>query len=276
MCTVSVRIDVDQLLRDRAAENRQVYRKPGKSHLIKSEPNDGPEPGPSRKANAAKDAKSKTSRKRKSDAEASVTKAKKQKTKSSSASSSGSVASSSGGTLASPAKQIKRVMLKMGPPPPPKEQEFLCCLCPSGDKRGLLRVHDPPAWWYDAANTDAKLGPCMAHEECASVVPETWVDEIEREGEIGTSGENASRTEKVVFGVDAVSKDRWNLVSNNPALYAPNPGRLHTGAEMHRMHEAEEQGPRRQDPVRQSQVHESLPRLVCARRAHEWGCVQGP
>ncbi|KAM5532458.1 hypothetical protein V8D89_013874 [Ganoderma adspersum] len=207
----SVRIDVDQLLRDRAAENRQVYRKPGNAYLIKSEPNDDSEPGPSKKANAAKDAKSKTSRKRKSDGDPSVSKAKKQKTKSSSASPSDSVASSSKVTLAGPAKQIKRVMLKMGPPPPPKEQEFPCCLCPSGDRQGLLRVHDPPAWWYDAANTDAKLGPCMAHEECASVIPETWVDEIQREGEIGSSGENASRTEKVVFGVDAVSKDRWNL-----------------------------------------------------------------
>ncbi|PIL32652.1 transcription factor [Ganoderma sinense ZZ0214-1] len=203
----SVRIDVDQLLRDRAAENRQVYRKPGKSHLIKDEPTDDLEPGPSTKA---KEAKSKTSRKRKPDSEPSVTKAKKQKTKSSSASPE-PVASSSKVTLASPAKQIKRVMLKMGPPPPPKEQEFPCCLCPSDDKQGLLRVHDPPAWWYDAATTDAKLGPCMAHEECAAVVPETWVDEIQPEGEMGTLGESALRLEKVVFGVDAVSKDRWNL-----------------------------------------------------------------
>ena len=107
-------------------------------------------------------------------------------------------------------------MLKMGPPPPPKEQEFPCCLCPSGDKRSLLRVQDPPAWWYDAANTDARLGPCMAHEECAAVVPETWVDEIEWEGELGVPGENVSRVEKVLFGVDAVSKDRWNLVSDDP------------------------------------------------------------
>ncbi|KAI1789319.1 hypothetical protein LXA43DRAFT_1021605 [Ganoderma leucocontextum] len=207
----SVRIDVDQLLRDRAAENRQVYRNAGKSLLIKNEPKDEHEPGPSKKANAAKDAKPKTSRKRKSDSDTSLAKAKKQKTNSSSASTSEPVASSSKLPLTLPTKQIKRVMLKMGPPPPPKEQEFPCCLCPSSDRQGLLRVHDPPAWWFDSANIDAKLGPCMAHEECAAVLPETWVDEIERESEVGALGENASGTEKVVFGVDGVSKDRWNL-----------------------------------------------------------------
>jgi hypothetical protein len=45
----------------------------------------------------------------------------------------------------------------------------------------------------------------MAHEYCANIVPETWVDEIE----FGQSGEK----EKVVFGVDGIVKDRWHLVS---------------------------------------------------------------
>lgn len=44
----------------------------------------------------------------------------------------------------------------------------------------------------------------MAHEYCANVVPETWVDEIE----FGQSDEK----EKVVFGVDGIVKDRWHLV----------------------------------------------------------------
>jgi len=43
----------------------------------------------------------------------------------------------------------------------------------------------------------------MAHEECASVVPETWVDEVDE----------GNGKEKVVFGVDGIVKDRWNLVS---------------------------------------------------------------
>jgi hypothetical protein len=38
-----------------------------------------------------------------------------------------------------------------------------------------------------------------AHETCAMIVPETWVDEIDGE--------------KRVFGVDAIIKDRWVLVS---------------------------------------------------------------
>ena len=105
-------------------------------------------------------------------------------------------------------------MLKVGPPPPPKDPEFPCCLCASSDKQGLLRVHDPPAWWYGADNADAKLGPCRAHEECALVVPETWVDEIELDGgATSASVEGGRGMERVVFGVDAVTKDRWNLVS---------------------------------------------------------------
>jgi hypothetical protein len=45
----------------------------------------------------------------------------------------------------------------------------------------------------------------MAHEDCANVVPETWVDEIDV-----VDGTNT--TERVVFGVDGIVKDRWNLV----------------------------------------------------------------
>lgn len=43
----------------------------------------------------------------------------------------------------------------------------------------------------------------MAHELCASIVPETWVDEVN----LPDGG-----TEKIVLGVDAIVKDRWNLV----------------------------------------------------------------
>jgi hypothetical protein len=68
----------------------------------------------------------------------------------------------------------------------------------------LLRVHDPPVTRKDAVDAAGNPREWMAHEYCANVVPETWVDEIES----GQSGEK----EKVVFGVDGIVKDRWHLV----------------------------------------------------------------
>ena len=54
----------------------------------------------------------------------------------------------------------------------------------------------------------------MAHEECANVVPETWVDFIE----VGEPQQDGSRIkEQVVFGVDGIVKDRWNLVRQKRA-----------------------------------------------------------
>ena len=51
----------------------------------------------------------------------------------------------------------------------------------------------------------------MAHESCARILPETWLDEVEA----GTVLEDGSKKhEKMVFGVDAIVKDRWNLVSD--------------------------------------------------------------
>ena len=41
------------------------------------------------------------------------------------------------------------------------------------------------------------------------VVAETWVDDVERENGV---------KEKVVFGVDAIVKDRWNLVRVKPVI----------------------------------------------------------
>ena len=46
-------------------------------------------------------------------------------------------------------------------------------------------------------------GVWMAHEDCANVVPETWVDDLEVGGV----------KEKVVMGVNAIVNGRWNLVS---------------------------------------------------------------
>ena len=77
---------------------------------------------------------------------------------------------------------------------------------------GLLRVHDPPLWQKEGeagGSVQASNAVWMAHEVCANVIPETWVDEIE----VGEPREDGSRAkERVVFGVDAIVKDRWNLV----------------------------------------------------------------
>ncbi|KAL1942341.1 hypothetical protein VTO73DRAFT_6405 [Trametes versicolor] len=186
----SVRIDVEQLLADRAAENRDVYRTSQKHRRVKSE------------VGVDKEAKPKvTARKRKSDGDAPL-KAKKQKTKPAQP-----VASSSKLPPPSPTKTLK-VTLKL--PPKPKEPDtFPCCLCVSMSQEGLLPVQDPPAWWYEPGCAEAAGGqPCMAHAVCADVVPETWVDEVE----VGDSDENGERKKEVrVYGVDGIVKDRWNL-----------------------------------------------------------------
>lgn len=105
----------------------------------------------------------------------------------------------------SPSKATK-VTLRLGPKP--KEPEaFPCCLCVSMSEDGLLRVQDPPGWWYDEPGMAGMV--CRAHTQCASVIPETWVDEVEV-GEADATG-NRPR-ESVVFGVDGIVKDRWALV----------------------------------------------------------------
>ncbi|KAI0631611.1 hypothetical protein C8Q77DRAFT_1159385 [Trametes polyzona] len=194
----SVRIDVEQLLRDRAAEKRDVYRKQKKPKRIKNESAPALD-----KENKPKSAP----RKRKAEGDA-QSKAKRQKTKPASAQEQ-PVASSSKLPLAPPTlPKTLKVTLKL--PPKPKEPDtFPCCLCVSMSQEGLLLVQDPPAWWYEPGNPDAAGGnACMAHAECANVVPETWIDEVEM-GEPDESGER--RKERRVFGVDGIVKDRWNL-----------------------------------------------------------------
>ena len=89
------------------------------------------------------------------------------------------------------------ITLKIGPAP---KELFPCCLCVSEDTNGLLPVYDP----ISTAPT-----PKMAHEHCASVIPETWVDDYEVDR--SSSGSFLHRT-RAVFGVDGIVKDRWNLV----------------------------------------------------------------
>lgn len=89
------------------------------------------------------------------------------------------------------------ITLKLGPIP---KETFPCCLCVSEDTNGLLPVYDP----MPTGST-----PKMAHEHCASVIPETWVDDYEVDH---TSPGTSLHETRAVFGVDGIVKDRWNLV----------------------------------------------------------------
>lgn len=94
------------------------------------------------------------------------------------------------------------VTLKL-PPRPTEPEVFPCCLCISQNREDLLRVYDPPIGRKDAVEAAGNPKIWMAHEQCAKIVPETWVDEMD--------GSNGTK-ERMVFGVDGIVKDRWNLV----------------------------------------------------------------
>jgi JmjC domain, hydroxylase len=172
----SVRIDVAQLLHDREMELDPMNQGSTQTDLDNGD-------------------QQQQSRKRPSDGSGELPKAKKRKAKPI--------------VELSPSKATtSKITLKLGPKPAEPEA-FPCCLCVSLVSDGLLRVHDPPLGRKDAE--DAAGHPVMwrAHEQCANVVPETWVDEIEVSG-LETAESNSK--ERVVFGVDGIVKDRWNLV----------------------------------------------------------------
>lgn len=178
---LSVRIDVDQLLRDREAERNSVAK-------FTTSGRTSQEAG----------SEDKPRKKRKSEVATGGSKPKKSKPNDSS-------------TVVPKHPKIT-VTLKLGPKPPAPEP-FPCCLCVNMSKVNLLRVHDPPIGRRDVG-ADGQSGTrgskeWMAHEDCANVVPETWVDHVEV-GEPRVDGSRAQ--EKVVFGVDGIVKDRWNLV----------------------------------------------------------------
>lgn len=96
---------------------------------------------------------------------------------------------------------------------------FPCCLCTSLSHDNLLRLQDPPPAsatphtrptkravvrrLYDASlgrvvEVESEVDAWMAHERCARVIPETWIDELDGE--------------RLIFGVDSICKERWNLV----------------------------------------------------------------
>ena len=68
----------------------------------------------------------------------------------------------------------------------------------------MLKVYDPPIGRKDAVEAAGSPKVWMAHDQCAKIVPETWVDEVD---------DGNGMREQVVFGVDGIVKDRWNLVS---------------------------------------------------------------
>ncbi|KAH9986867.1 JmjC domain, hydroxylase-domain-containing protein [Russula vinacea] len=96
------------------------------------------------------------------------------------------------------------IRLKLGPRPPELDP-YPCCLCVSTSREDLLLVHDKPLVQHPAY---ADMKVWMAHESCARVLPETWLDEAET-GPVLEDG--TRKREKMVFGVDAIVKDRWNL-----------------------------------------------------------------
>ncbi len=181
---VSVRIDVDQLLADREAERAEAE---AETQALGEEPEIIPKPP----------------RKRKSDASDAQPKAKKAKIKS--AKVAGKNPEGSALKVIAP-----KVTLKLGPPKPKESDAFPCCLCVSQSLEGLLRVQDPPTWRKEGGSgLPGQESVWMAHEACANVIPETWVDEEQT----GAGGEGGSQLkEKLVFGVGSIVKDRWNLV----------------------------------------------------------------
>ena len=183
----SVRIDVDQLLADRKAEVEQAEAEP-ETVQEQEEP----------------EVELKPPRKRKSDAsEGEPRKPKKAKLKSAKAV--GKTPEPSSSKIATP-----KIVLRLAPPKPKEPETFPCCLCVSQDAEGLLRVHDPPMGRKEGeSGLPGQRDVWMAHEECANVVPETWVDELET----GGPAEDGSRLrERLVFGVGSIVRDRWNLV----------------------------------------------------------------
>lgn len=205
----SVRIDVDQLLADREAERAEERAKKGVEEREEDEDEDEeivvPEPKPKPKP---------LPRKRKSEPNDAVEpKPKKPKVKAPKAIAKPPVAGPSSSPSSSSKLPIPKLTLKLAPPKPKEPEGFPCCLCVSPNTEGLLKVHDPPIWRKEGdSGLPGKTNTWMAHEECANIVPETWVDELES-GALAQDGTPIK--EKLVFGVGGIVKDRWNLVRSN-------------------------------------------------------------
>lgn len=158
------------------------------------------------------------------------------------------------------------VMLKVSMP---KDlQPFPCCLCVSRNEAGLLPVHDIPSSSSGHSNYLAKdvHGSVMwrAHESCAMLVPETWVDEVSSPSDPSSS--SAIAKTNMVFGVDTISKDRWNLVSCIKILRQNIRVICVILSEMLCLSEDSSQIPWCPSSVYQGKMPESFPHFLCQRR----------
>ena len=240
----SVRIDVDALLRAReeerlAEEHVEVKAKPPSKASSKKPRSEG--------------SGSKSPKKRKSDATDEVPREKKLKL---------DPDLEQVGPPSSSYDVKQKLLLKLPRDPGP----YPCCLCVSRDPLGLLRVHDPPSSWSGCQNVPAKdaLGREIwrAHEKCATLVPETWVDEETNEDGL---------MEKVVFGVDGIVKGRWSLVRIAATIWSafvlpcivP---------EMCSVSEASSTSSWRSDTMHKGQMSEGIPYFVRPRRWRRKSC----
>ena len=118
-------------------------------------------------------------------------------------------------------------------------------------------MYDPPYGRKEAIEACSHPTVWMAHEMCANIVPETWVDEVEN-----VSGEK----EKVVFGVDGIVKDRWNLVCLISLSLWRNYSSSYSLSEMFPMYQEPAQSPRSSNSVHKGQMPESIPRVMRPKR----------
>ena len=136
-----------------------------------------------------------------------------------------------------------------------------CCLCASPHTKDLLLVHDEPLPGISSCpNVD---GVWHAHAQCARVVPETWIDEVEEdipteELDESTSDLPVARTRKVqyVFGVDAIVKDRWNLVG---FAFLPSCAVTNDLVALSTLHDTAHASARRTNTMRPREVPEGVP-----------------
>ena len=191
--SVSVRIDVEALLREREEKEATLAPSPKLSKKDSS---------PCRSASQRVPEKRVVKKRKHFEAEDGVSPKKHKKN--------GDI--NCNDSSASTSTSTPKVVLKVSKPKP--EDPFPCCLCVSRDPTGLLRVHSRPRGKSGCQNYNPKdeNGRVIwrAHEHCARVVPETWVDE-----EQDWNG----NVERLVFGVDAIVKDRWHLVGQFASLF---------------------------------------------------------
>lgn len=143
---------------------------------------------------------------------------------------------------------------------------FPCCLCISRDHASLLRVHDRPRTKSGCHNYNPKDSSgteiWQAHEDCARIVQETWVDEVEGEG---------GAMEKMVFGVDAIVKGRWALVSSVSSM-RHQLRVLISLVEMFSVSKDKRQNPRRSYTMHEGQVSQSVPYIMRQKRWRRFTC----